>query len=236
MYREILVPTDGNQQIERVVDEAVDLATLCEARVHVLHAIDESAYSSIPDEARDVVRDRLLEDGEGATRTVAERVLEADLEVVREVRWGPPPHAIVSYAVENEIDLIVMGTNGRTGYERYLLGSVAERVVRSAPMPVMTIDLDGHTDAVDVIKNGIENPPTPLSEGDDTVRIDPDVGPVPDTDPNYDEDEGTTDAGTDEDQPTEATAGGDDSEDDPDAEEDADSGSDTGTDAGTPPS
>ena len=155
MYDDVLVPTDGNQHMARVIDDAVDLAALCEATVHALHAVDEDAYRSIPEEARASVRARLHEDGEDATQTVAERALEADLEVVREVRTGPPAHVITSYAIETEIDLIVMGTNGRTGYERYLLGSVAERVVRSAPMPVMTIDLDGRTDAADLLERGL---------------------------------------------------------------------------------
>ena len=152
MYDEILVPTDGNAKMTRVVDEAVELARLCDARVHAVHAIDEAAYTSIPADARETVRDRLEADGHDATRVVAQRAIDDGLEATREIRWGPPPHAIITYALENEVDLIVMGTNGRTGYERYLMGSVAERVVRSAPMPVMTIDLDGKTDAVDLLE------------------------------------------------------------------------------------
>ncbi|MHC3439543.1 universal stress protein [Natrialbaceae archaeon A-gly3] len=157
MYDDVLVPTDGSKFMERTSAEAVTLARLSDARVHALHAIDETTYGSIPEDARETVRTRLLEDGKDATRTVAERAFEAGLEVTREIRWGPPAHVIVSYALENDIDLIVMGTHGRTGYERYLLGSVAERVVRSAPMPVMTIDVEGETDAAEAI---LENVPS----------------------------------------------------------------------------
>ncbi|MDZ7731329.1 MAG: universal stress protein [Natrialbaceae archaeon] len=78
-----------------------------------------------------------------------------DLEVERVIRGGPPAHAIISYAVESEIDLIVMGTHGRTGYERYLLGSVAERVVRSAPMPVMTVALEPPVDTLETLAEGL---------------------------------------------------------------------------------
>ncbi|WP_049922635.1 universal stress protein [Halopiger djelfimassiliensis] len=154
MYREILVPTDGNERMGRVIEEAIELADRYGATVHALHAIDERAYTSIPPDARGPVRERLREDGEAATRSVAERAIESDVAVTRELRTGPPAHVIVSYAVENGIDLIVMGTHGRTGYERYLLGSVAERVVRSAPTSVLTVSLDDRTDAVEVVADG----------------------------------------------------------------------------------
>lgn len=52
---------------------------------------------------------------------------------------GDPTVAIISYVVENDIDLIVMGTRGKTGFERYLLGSIAEKVVRVSPIPVLTV-------------------------------------------------------------------------------------------------
>lgn len=172
MYDDVLVPTDGNRRMDRVIDEAIELAAQSDATVHALHAIDDAAYASIPEEARDAVRDRLREDGADATRSVAERALEAGLETRREIRTGPPAHVVVAYAVENDVDLIVMGTHGRTGYERYLLGSVAERVVRSAPMSVLTVDLDGRTDAVDVIERGLEEPIDP-ARGGDGGRVDP---------------------------------------------------------------
>lgn len=166
MYDHVLVPTDGNERMARVVEEAVDLASLCDGTVHALHAVDDTAYTSIPEEARGPVRERLREDGADATRSVAEASLEAGVDVVREVRTGPPAHVIIAYAVEEDVDVIVMGTNGRTGYERYLMGSVAERVVRSAPMPVLTVDLEGRTDAVDVLHDGLTEPVDAHRPGD----------------------------------------------------------------------
>lgn len=145
MYDSILVPTDGSQEMTPVVDQVIELASLGGATLHVLHVVDERAYLSVPDDARDRVRDTLLADAESFTKTVANRALDAGLTVEREVRWGDPAPSILSYAVENDIELIVMGTHGRTGYDRYLLGSVAEKVVRVAPMPVLTIAV-GDTD------------------------------------------------------------------------------------------
>jgi nucleotide-binding universal stress UspA family protein len=139
MYEDILVPTDGRDGMERVSAHALDLAELCGATVHVLYVVDETAYATVPDDARERVREALEGDAQSATKVISERVLERDLPVRRETRWGDPAVAIVAYAVENGVDLIVMGTRGKTGFERYLLGSVAEKVVRVSPIPVLTI-------------------------------------------------------------------------------------------------
>lgn len=139
MYGDILVPTDGRGGMERVTDHALALAELCGATVHVLYVVDETAYATVPDDARERVREALEGDGQSATKAISERALERDLDVRREIRWGNPAVAIVAYAVENDVDLVVMGTRGKTGFERYLLGSVAEKVVRVSPIPVVTV-------------------------------------------------------------------------------------------------
>lgn len=139
MYDEILVPTDGSGGMKRVTDHALALAELCEATIHVLYVVDETAYMTIPDDTRERVREALEGDGQSATKTIAEQAFTRDLAVTQEIRWGDPAVAIITYAIENEIDLIVMGTRGKTGFERYLLGSVAEKVVRVSPIPVFTV-------------------------------------------------------------------------------------------------
>lgn len=147
MYGAVLVPTDGSAEMERVAAHATELAGLCSATVHALYVVDETAYATVPDDARDRVREALVGDGRSATKAIAERALERDIEAVREVRRGEPAAAIIAYAVENEVDLIVMGTRGKTGFERYMLGSVAEKVVRASPIPVLTVHI-GDTDAL----------------------------------------------------------------------------------------
>lgn len=149
MYEKILVPTDGREGMAAVTEHALNLAELSGATLHVLYVVDDRAYSSVPDEARERVREALEDDGLSATKAVAERCLDRGIEVTREIRWGDPTTAVVSYAVENGIDLIVMGTRGKTGFERYMLGSVAEKVVRASPVPVLTVyvgdDADGES-------------------------------------------------------------------------------------------
>lgn len=141
MYSNILVPTDGSADMEQVAEHALGIAESNGATVHALYVVDETAYSTVPDDVRESVRDALTGDGEGATKAIAERVLEAGLESRREIRWGDPAAAIIAYAVENDIDLIVMGTRGKTEFERYMLGSVAEKVVRASPIPILTVHI-----------------------------------------------------------------------------------------------
>jgi nucleotide-binding universal stress UspA family protein len=144
MYDDILIPTDGSGGMKRVAEHALTLAELCSATVHVVYVVDETAYASIPEDTRERVREALEGDGESATKAIAERALGRGLAVNRETRWGDPAVAIIAYAVENDIDMIVMGTRGKTGFERYLLGSVAEKVVRVSPVPVVTVYAGDH--------------------------------------------------------------------------------------------
>lgn len=141
MYEKILIPTDGSQDMETIAEHGVTLATQLGAEIHVLHVVDDRAYASVPEDARSQVRETLEADAEDATKALATRALDAELSVTREIRWGNPPASIIAHAAEYDIDLIIMGTHGRTGYDRYLLGSVAEKVVRAAPVPVLTVNV-----------------------------------------------------------------------------------------------
>lgn len=152
MYDEILIPTDGSSGMTRVTERALGIAEPAVARIHALYVVDENAYLAIPADARERVNSALENDGHDATRAVAEQVIEAGYETVREVRWGDPAVVIITYAVESDIDLIVMGTRGKTGFERYLLGSVAEKVVRLSPMPVLTVHIGDREGLVEEIE------------------------------------------------------------------------------------
>ncbi len=146
MFDSILVPTDGRGDMARVAERALALAECGDGCIHALYVVDEAAYSAVPEDARDRVRETLAADGEDATRAIAERAHEADIDVEREIRWGDPAVAIVAYAVENDVDMIAMGTRGKTGFERYLLGSVAEKVVHVSPVPVLTVRIGDRED------------------------------------------------------------------------------------------
>lgn len=138
MYEEILIPTDGSAASSWAIDHAVGLASTYGARLHALYVVDSGTYASL-EAGADVVMDALEREGEDATGEIAAAASEASVDVVTNVVNGTAYRTILEYTDERGIDLIVMGTHGRRGIDRYLLGSVTERVVRAAPVPVLTV-------------------------------------------------------------------------------------------------
>lgn len=144
MYERILVPTDGSKATERAIRNAVDIASQYDATVHALYVVDASVYSSI-EAGADIVIESLQQEGQTAIEEVTARARAAGVETESAVVSGSAHRAILDYADEEAIDLIVMGTHGRTGIDRYLLGSVTEKVVRSADVPVLTVRMSEET-------------------------------------------------------------------------------------------
>ncbi|WP_276302385.1 universal stress protein [Halorussus lipolyticus] len=138
MYDRILVPTDGSVAADRAFERALDLAETYDAEMHLVYVVDVSALAGEFDAI--TIVDRLEEAGEEITQRLRERAEDAGVErVVTAVVEGVPHRTLLDYADDNDADIIVMGTHGRTGLDRYLLGSVTERVVRKADVPVLTV-------------------------------------------------------------------------------------------------
>jgi nucleotide-binding universal stress UspA family protein len=138
MYAEILVPTDGSPASDAAIEHAIDLADRYDARLHALYVVDGAAYSSL-EAGAEVVVEALESEGEEATGRVADAAADAGVECVTSVRSGTAYRSIHDYVDEHDIDVVVMGTHGRKGLDRYLLGSVTERVVRTSDVPVLTV-------------------------------------------------------------------------------------------------
>ncbi|MFC6904043.1 universal stress protein [Halalkalicoccus tibetensis] len=140
MYERILVPTDGSAGVERAIEQAVSLASVHGASVHAVFVVNTASFASLPMETSwEGVSDMLREDGEEALERVRAIAARHDVEVETALIEGTPSKEVVRYATEEGCDLIVMGTHGRGGIDRLLLGSVAERVVRGSPVPVLTV-------------------------------------------------------------------------------------------------
>jgi nucleotide-binding universal stress UspA family protein len=139
MYDRILVPTDGSTGTAHVALQALDLAAQYGGTVHALSVVDTDV-STLLSEAGSGTQ-RLRARAEKAVTTVQHMAGAHDVEVVTEIREGDPAETILAYAEEIDADLVVAGTHGRSGVRRHLLGSVAERVVRHAHCPVMTVRL-----------------------------------------------------------------------------------------------
>ena len=136
MIDTVVIATDGSESVSRAVRVALDLARRFDAAVHALYVLDEGEVESSPDNLRDQLRDALEGQADEALSAVSER---ADREVVTAVREGHPAAEIGEYARDHDADMVATGTRGRHGENRFLIGSVAERVVRTCPVPVLTV-------------------------------------------------------------------------------------------------
>jgi nucleotide-binding universal stress UspA family protein len=140
-YDEILVPTDGSEPAAAAIDHGLAIAEATDARVHAVNVVDVGGIASGSEYApMSDLRAHLRGAGERATDEIASRAREAGLEAVTDVREGPPARTLLEYVSDREIDLVAMGTAGRTGINRYLLGSTTERVIRHCDVPVLAVN------------------------------------------------------------------------------------------------
>ena len=144
MYSRILVPVDGSNCSLKGLVEALKLATALRAKIKLVHVVNE--LISEPALAPSEYHDRLIEDmrrGGGETLAEAQAIArQHDVDVQTELLetiGGRASDCIVDAAKEWRADLIVMGTHGRRGMSRLTIGSDAELVVRSTPVPVLLV-------------------------------------------------------------------------------------------------
>ena len=144
MYTNILIPTDGSDYVEPAIRYGLDLARRYDANVHALHVVDSSPLESDFDLTAletdvETLPEAWYDAGDTATQQIASQASERGLGVVTEVRRGIPAREIASYITDNGIDLVCMGTRGRTGLGRLLLGSVTTRIVRTVDRPIFSV-------------------------------------------------------------------------------------------------
>lgn len=141
--RRILFPTDFSELSKAAESSACELSDQFGAELHVLHVLHDLFLSMPQTAAALLIPPNALEDlvtsAEAEVQKVPPAAWAASKKVIRAVRIGSVPSTIVQYARENEIDLIVIGTHGRTGLSHVLMGSVAERVVQHADCSVLTV-------------------------------------------------------------------------------------------------
>lgn len=145
MYERILVPIDGSPTATLGIDEAIRLAGMSKGRIRLVHIIDELSYSLAMDAAWgaavnwiDVLHEqgaRLLEEGTTRVRNAGVQVEG----VLFESFAGSVDQQVIKEATEWKADVIVLGTHGRRGLRRAVLGSSAERILRISPVPVLLI-------------------------------------------------------------------------------------------------
>ncbi len=143
----ILHPTDFSEHASHALRYACELADRFDAELHLVHVL-EVHVSSTPQFGMGLALPANIHESEEAAQRALEQLLDADWaashRVVRATLQGNAFVEVIRYAREQKMDMIVLSTHGRTGLSHILMGSVAERVVRKAPCPVLTIRPEGH--------------------------------------------------------------------------------------------
>ncbi|MFW5935401.1 MAG: universal stress protein [Halolamina sp.] len=141
MYDTILLPIDEAAAESSLLYHAAELANWDDASVELLYVADTSRDSVTVDTSGDVI-DALVREGEDVVDEARGVLDSLGVEYTTSIEQGRPAKTIVEYAEKQGHDLIAMPTHGREGLSRYLLGSVTGKVVRLAPMPVLTAPID----------------------------------------------------------------------------------------------
>lgn len=138
-YQHILLPTDGSEGAELAIEWGTTLAEMYDATLHTVYSVDTSRFGGAEDTT--AIHDALEHTGQEALATVHASARDAGVSVAGNIASGPAARAILSYSEAHDIDLIVMGTHGRSGLKRFFTGSVTETVVRNATVPVCCIPM-----------------------------------------------------------------------------------------------
>ncbi len=143
----ILFPTDFSEGSFHALPFAVDLSKHYNSKLYILHVIYDVAkatYSHIPHVSSDELYKEMSAWAQGEIESCCIEEIRGLPNVEKVVLKGIPYEEVIEFAEKQKIDMIVMGTYGRKGLERFLFGSTAERVVRRAPCPVMTVRVSEH--------------------------------------------------------------------------------------------
>ena len=141
--KRLLVPTDFSPVSDIATEYAIDLAGRFGAAVHLLHVLDDTSYAAAYPDGFYVelpsVRKQLVEEADKKLAALAAGFAARNFTATWQVLSGRPARVIADEAQHRGTDLIVMGTHGRGGFAHLVLGSVAERVLRTAPCPVLAV-------------------------------------------------------------------------------------------------
>lgn len=138
-YQKIMIATDGSKQVEKAIKAGIELAKLTGARLYAIYVISPSGYSPRDFGWQESLRELLEAEAKKAVSSVEDMGKISGIEVESVILEGHPADEILKFAEQEGMDFIVMGTLGRTGIERFLLGSIAENVVRHSKIPVMVV-------------------------------------------------------------------------------------------------
>jgi nucleotide-binding universal stress UspA family protein len=144
MYKSILVPLDGSKLAEAILPEIVKVASSMKARIILLRVCRAHVFPGKDPTKAEV---EVIREAEKYLNEIAKQLTNKDLDAEIHVRYGDVADEILNHSKRNEIDLISMSTHGRSGLGRWLLGSVAEKIVRHSEKPVLLLRAHGKAES-----------------------------------------------------------------------------------------
>lgn len=139
LFRNIVIATDGSKNVQRAISHGIEFAKLSGAIVHALYVVNTPSTISDWTAGKETIYKIMKNDGQKAVSKIMKIGEASGVEVRGVLLEGYPSSEIIDFAENNNIDLIVMGTLGATGLERFLIGSVAEKVVKGSKVPVLVV-------------------------------------------------------------------------------------------------
>ena len=139
MYNKILVPTDGSEFAQKAQKHALFLAGVSGAEIIAVSVTENNFVNGLPLDDEVYQLNQILKERSKENLEEFDRLNVDDLKITHVIREGSPARVILDVAGEESVDLIVMGSSGKSGFDRFIMGSVADKVVNSAKCAVLVV-------------------------------------------------------------------------------------------------
>lgn len=139
MYEKILVPTDGSEFAKKAQQHALFLAKVSGAEIIAVSVTENNFVNGLPLDDEIYQLNQILNERSEENLREFDKLNEDDLKITHVIREGSPAKIILDVAKEENVDLIVMGSSGKSGFDRFIMGSVADKVVNSAKCAVLVV-------------------------------------------------------------------------------------------------
>ena len=139
MYKKILVPTDGSEFAKKAGKHALFLSKVSGAEIVAVSVTENNFVNGLPLDDEVYQLNQILKERSEENLKEFDELNDDDLKITHVIREGSPARVILEVAQEEDIDLIVMGSSGKSGFDRFIMGSVADKVVNSAKCAVLVV-------------------------------------------------------------------------------------------------
>lgn len=139
MYKKILVPTDGSEFAKKAQQHALFLANVTGAEIVAVSVTENNFVTGLPLDDEVYQLNQVLNEISEENLKEFDKLNENNLKITHVIKEGSPAKSILEVAKEEDVDLIVMGSSGKSGFDRFIMGSVADKVVNSAKCAVLII-------------------------------------------------------------------------------------------------